>query len=366
MMFLQAPLNSCQWMVTEKAREMLRRSLVGISALSYLVICGGLSVAQDNWGAKMFDRQTVEFGTVAKGADTKLRIKVRNVYQEAIQITSANTSCACFKATVVDGVNQIPSGQSAEIEISVNTLNYQRKRDATLTVNLYEPSKGASAEVKLPLHAYIRTDVVFSPGAVNFGSIDHGIGTKQLVKVAYAGRNDWQIRDVQSSNTHVITEIKETSRGNGLVNYDLYVELKPDAPLGALRDQLTLITNDGNSPQVPLTVYGSIEADITLVTNMLDFSELTPGESRTKPLVIRAKKPITIEKIEREKSDESFRVKLPEDARLVHSLPITLVAPNEPGAFEELFTVTIAGRVEPLTFRARGKISAPVSSSSAN
>lgn len=326
------------------------------------MLCGA-AIAQDNWGSKMFDRQTVEFGTVAKGAETKLRIKVRNVYQEMIQISSVNTSCACFKATVVDGVNQIPSGQSAEIEISVNTLNYQRKRDATLTVSLYEPTKRASAEVRLPLHAYIRTDVVFTPGAVNFGSVDYGSGTKQLVKIAYAGRADWQIRDVQSSNGHLVTQVKETSRGNGLVNYDLYVELKPDAPLGTLRDQLTLITNDGNSPQVPLTVYGSVEADITLVTNTLDFSELTPGESKTKPLVIRAKKPITIEKIEREKADESFRVKLPEDARQVHSLPITLVAPNEPGAFDEVFTVTISGRTEPLTFRAKGKINSPVSSS---
>jgi len=342
---------------------MIRRMSVAIGTLGLLVVCTGAALAQENWGAKMFDRPVINFGTIAKGAETKLRVKLKNIYQETIQITSATTSCACFKATMVDNVNQIPSGQTAEIELTVNTVNYERKRDATLMVSLYEPTKRATADVRIPLQAYIRTDVVFKPGAVNFGSVDLGKGAKQLVKVAYAGRNDWQIREVQSSNGHLVAEARETSRGNGLVNYDLVVELKPDAPLGSIRDQLRLITDDANSPQVPLLVYGTVESDVTLVTDVLDFKELTPGASGTRNLVIRAKKPITIQKIEREKADDSFRVKLPDDAKVAHVLPITLVAPNEPGPFEETFTVTIAGRSEPLTFRAKGNITAPTASS---
>jgi hypothetical protein len=351
-------------MATEKARKMFRRLSVGIGTFQLVFVCSGLAaLAQENWGAKMFDRQVIDFGSVAKGADCKLRVKIRNLYQETIQISSTNTSCACFRASVVDNATQIASGQTVELEVTVNTVNYQKKRDATLIVNFYEPTKRSTAEVRLPLQAYIRTDVVFTPGAVNFGTVDLGSGRSQLVKIAYAGRPEWQIRDVKSTNEHITATIKETSRGNGLVNYDLLVELKPDTPAGSLRDQLTLITDDGGNPQVPLQVYGNVEADITLVTNLLDFSNLTPGDMRTKNLVIKAKKPITIEKIEREKADESFRVKLPEDAKAIHVLPITLVAPNDPGAFDETFTVTIAGRSEPLTFRAMGKITAPASPS---
>jgi hypothetical protein len=354
-------------MVTEKAMAMFWRLSVRIGIFSLALTGGGLAVfAQDNWGAKMFDRQTVEFGSVAKGADCKLRLKVRNIYQETIQIASVNTSCACFRAAVVDNVTQIPSGQSAEIEISVNTVNYQKKRDATLIVNLYEPTKASTAEVRLPLHAYIRTDVVFTPGAVNFGTVNLGSGAKQLVKVAYAGRSDWQIRGVKSPDEHVTAEVKETSRGNGLVNYDLIVELKPGTPAGALRDQLTLITDDANSPQVPLLVYGSVETDVTVEPHVLVFGELSPGETKTRPLLVRSRRPIIIEKIEREKADDSFRVRLPEDAKTIHVMPITLIAPNEAGAFDEVFTITIAGRAEPLTVRAQGKITPPASAPNAN
>jgi hypothetical protein len=343
---------------------MLGRLSVRCGLVPWFVLCGGISAwGQENWGSKMFDRQTVEFGSVAKGADCKLRIKIKNVYQETIQITSVNTSCACFRAGVVDDVKKLASNQTAEIEINVNTVNYEKKRDATMTVHLYEPTKGAVAEVRLPLHAYIRTDVVFSPGAVNFGTVDVGAGSKQLIKVAYAGRPDWHIREVKSSNDQISAEARETGRGNGLVNYDLLVEVKPGAPAGAVRDHLTLITDDANNPQVPLLVYGNVEADITLTPNVLAFGNLTPGETRTVPLVLRGRKPIAIEKIEREKADESLRVKLPEDAKVIHKVPITIVAPDEPGAFDEVLTITITGRSEPITIHAQGRINAPASSS---
>ena len=40
----------------------------------------------------------------------------------------------------------------------------------------------------------------------------------------------------------------------------------------------------------------------------------------------------------------------------VHLLPITFTAPDVTGAFEEEFVVKIAGRPEPLTFKARGRV----------
>jgi hypothetical protein len=351
-----------------KACAMLRWIAVGTIVCGWVSATTAPALAQENWGAKMLDRPMVDFGSVAKGADARQRLKIRNVYQEMIQITSVTTSCACFKATLAESAKQIPSGQTVELELTINTLNYQQKRDATLTLSFYEPTKRISTDVRVPLQGYIRTDVVFTPGSINFGNVDVGVGSQQLVRVAYAGRPDWRIVDVKSSNPNVVSEIKETSRGNGLVNYDLMVQLKSNTPAGTLRDQLTLITDDKDrNPQVPLLVYGMVESEITITPETLAYSPLNPGETETKFLIVRAKKPIVIEKIEREKGDDSFRMKKPDDAKLIHKLPITLVAPSEPGSFNELFTITIAGRAEPLTFHVQGQIKAPPpASSSAN
>ena len=37
-------------------------------------------------------------------------------------------------------------------------------------------------------------------------------------------------------------------------------------------------------------------------------------------------------------------------------LPLTVTAPDKPGPYQELFTVTIADRAEPITFKAAGRI----------
>jgi hypothetical protein len=191
---------------------------------------------------------------------------------------------------------------------------------------------------------------------VNFGTVNVGAGARQSVKVAYAGRNDWKIEAVKSSNPHITAEAKELSRGGGLVNYELFVDVKPDAPAGVIRDQLTLITDDPVNQQVPLLMHGQVESDITITPLVLDFGELHPGETKTKTLVVRGRRPITIEKIEREKADEAFRVRLPSEAKPVHAVPITLITPDTNGSFDEEFTITIGGRSEPVTFRAQGKI----------
>ena len=42
------------------------------------------------WGAKMFEVTEIKFGSVAKGADSAVQVKVKNVYKEDIQITLEN------------------------------------------------------------------------------------------------------------------------------------------------------------------------------------------------------------------------------------------------------------------------------------
>ena len=48
--------------------------------------------------------------------------------------------------------------------------------------------------------------------------------------------------------------------GNGRVSYELLVRLSGDAPVGYLRDQLQLTTNDRRATQFPVNVEGRIAA----------------------------------------------------------------------------------------------------------
>ncbi len=311
-----------------------------------------------NWAEKMFEKLNLDFGVVARGAECKTQLKVRNIYQETINITNVSTSCGCSAAK--PSANQILSGQEAYIEISMDTARFMREKTSSALVTLSEPTKGLRMEVKIPLKVYIRTDVVLTPGSVNFGAVDVGAGAERKITLAYAGRADWKIKNIVSPKPYLTAQAVETSRsavtGVGSANYDVIVTLAADAPTGFLREQLTLITDDQANPNVPLPVEARVEADVLIEPSELTLGTVAAGQSKTMNLIIRGKKPFKIEKIECDRAENPFKMRLPVDEKTIHVVPLTFVAPNEAGAIADRFTVTIAGRPEPLSFKATGKV----------
>jgi hypothetical protein len=333
------------------------RALLAVSVLAQAALVA--SAQELDWAQKMFEKLSIDFGKVARGAECTYRLKLTNIYKETVFITDVRTSCGCSAAKASN--RQILSGESVYIDISMDTLRYMRQKDSNAIIVLSEPTHGLVREVRIPLSVYIRTDVVFTPGSVNFGIVEHGAGSERKVHVEYAGRPDWKIVEVTSSKPYLAAKVQETGRANGQVGYDLLVTLAPDAPVGSLRDQLTLITDDANNPHVPLQVDGRVEAEFTITPEVWVLGNMAPGTTKVQNVVIRGRKPFRIQGIEATTPLEAFKVVLPQDEKQVHVLPLKFVAPAGPVEINELFTITIPGRDEPVTFKAQGKVTAPPS-----
>lgn len=321
-----------------------------------LVLFGGSLAAQElNWAQKMIEKQSVDFGVVARGADCTIRLKVKNLYQETIYFRNVSTSCGCSAAK--PSANEIPSGQEAYVEISMDTKRFMRKKDSAALITLAEPTKGLIQEVRIPLSVYIRTDVVVTPGAANFGAVEHGAPAERKLTVQYAGRPDWAIKEVRSPREYITAKAVETSRNpNGTVNYDLVVSLAATTPIGIHRELLTIVTNDESNPIVPLQFDANVEAEFTVQPAELALGVVKVGQAKTMNVVVRGRKPFKIEKIECTTPGEAFKVTIPEAEKPIHVLPLTFTAPDKVGDVDELFTINVAGRTEPITFRAKGKI----------
>jgi len=332
-----------------KSTAFLLRTLAGCVLL---IQCTASTQAQElSWAEKMFDKRTHDFGVVARGADTRYRFVVTNLYKEAVHISNVRTTCGCTAAKPTK--HNLASREKAHIEITMNTRKFMRRKDSNLIVTFDQPQY---AEVRIPLTAYIRTDVVLEPGGVKFGSVDQGAEKRQTIKINYAGRTDWSIQDVRSRNKHVTYRLTEKSRSTGRVSYELEALLDGSAPAGDFRDQMILVTDDANNPHVPVLVEGRVVADFTVTPAVVSLGTLVPGRQKTISVVLRGKHPFAIEKIECDSSQEAFKVRLPKNVRQVHVVPITVTPPDAAGKFSELFVVTIAGRAEPITFRAYGRI----------
>jgi len=322
--------------------------LTGLAVL----VCGARAQAQDMpWAAKMFEKLDHDFGVVARGADARYRLKITNKYLQPVHIASVTTSCGCTAAK--PSKDLLASLETAYIEITMDTRKFTHQKDSSVTIVVDQP---LYAEVRIPIKAYIRTDVVLSPGGAEFGAVTRGVDVERKIAVAYAGRGNWKIKDVVSKNPNVTAKVVETRRDAANVNYDLVVTVKGTAPLGELRDQLTLVTDDAGNPYVPVLVEGRVEAEYSVSPEIVSLGSLMPGERKSIRVVVRGKTPFAIEKIESEKTSGVFEVRLPKEARPIHVLPLTVIAPSEPGVLSEEFSVTIAGSSEPVMFKVYGKV----------
>lgn len=313
--------------------------------------------AQDlSWGQKMFGKQSHDFGVVARGADVSYRMPIENLYQETINIVDVRTGCSCISAAA--SKTQLLSGEKGYLEIKMDTVRFSKERKSQVTVSLsMEGPQSAYQQVVLPVQGYIRTDVVLTPGGAEFGSVAEGTAQERQIQLAYAGRPDWKVLDVKSKNPNILVKCDETGRNpDGTVNYLLNVSLKAGAPKGDLRDRVIIQTNDENNPEIPVLVEARIESEFTITPAEIHLGNLAPGQSKTQNVVIKGRKPFSIEKMESDSGSSAFEMVLPKTANVVQVIKLVVTAPTTPGPLKETFTVSVTGSEKPLSFSLSGKI----------
>lgn len=262
------------------------------------------SAAAQPWASKMFDKLDHDFGVVARGSDTVYRFEVKNIYKEDVVLSSVRSSCGCTTPSIENGT--IKTYDKAYVVAKFNTRTFTGTHSATLTVQI---SKPYPAQVQLRVHGNIRGDVVFEPGAIDFGTIDQGESSEKTVNVGYAGRSGWKIDDVRSGSDHLRAELIERERYGGRVSYDLLVRLLDSAPPGYLKEQLVLVTNDRSNTRVPLEISGQIKPELTVSPSDLVLGNVPAGTSVTKRVIVRGKKPFTITAIGCENDSFDFEKK---------------------------------------------------------
>ena len=332
------------------------RLQVVLRLLAGLALLAGASQvrAQDpQWAHKMFDKLDQDFGVVPSGADLKARIKITNKYQQTVHIAGVTSSCGCTAAKPAK--ETLASDESTFLEVTMDARKFTHLKETFLTVTFTQP---LFAEVRIPVKAYINPDVMLNPGAAEFGGVTKGTDTSKRIALTYVWRGR-ALKEATCKNPNVAVKLTEARRDAGAIHYELQVTIKGTAPLGELRDQVMLVSEDPTIPGIPVLVDARVEPEFGVSPELVSFGTLVPGERKTMNVVVRGRKAFTIEKIESEKSAGTFEVRLPKVASTIHVLPLTLIAPKETGTLKEEFTITIGGSAEPVTFKAYAKIAGP-------
>ena len=326
---------------------------VGLMALSLIAGAASSDDQNKSWATKMFAEPKFDFGPVAQHSDCQSYLEFTNVFEPDMEVVSVTTSCKCISASTETKV--LKANQKGKIKLVLDTSRFQGQRHVTLTVQFkYSGSNYVTASI--PCAAFIRTDVWMQPSFANLGSLTVGTGGEQTVKVSRTGNDQWQIRQVRSRNPGLTAELKEVSRGNGRVEYEIQVKVSPEAPIGNIQESLVLVTNDHSNANVALRVEGRVEADIQVTPEVLPLGRMKPGKEVRFPVVVRSKKPVRIERIDCADHADCVKVSAPSEEKSSHMLWIVVTPPDVMGEFHETITVVIAGRPQPLVFKASGEV----------
>ncbi len=289
-----------------------------------LLVAWVTSLSGQEWARKMFEKTSYDFGNVARGSQAEFAFQLTNSYVEDVHIASVESNCGCTSSK--PSTPTLKTWDQGQILCRLNTRHYTGQKDVTVTVQIDQPYP---AEVQLRLKANIRSDVMFQPGLVKFGAVDFGNVAEQTITVDYTGQKDWRIVDVRSANEHFQVELDELLRGRDRVRYQLLVRLTDDAPVGYINDQLSLVTADERQNAITLPVQGRVVSPLTVSPPSLLLGVLEQGEEVTKQLVVRAKKPFRIVRLECK--DTCFDLPQVTGSKKLHIVPVKFIADRTPG-----------------------------------
>jgi hypothetical protein len=294
----------------------------------FILVATAAAAPGQGWAEKMFpDGLAHDFGSVPYGAQLLHKFKITNIYAVRMEITAIKVGCGCVNAEPKKRV--LESRESTEIEVSMDARRFKGPKTVGIRVSV-GPEFVSSAELRVSANS--RADIVFNPGEVNFGTVVRGQAVSQTIDVEYAGSLAWQVNEVVAKDLPFEASFKELYRRPGQVGYQVRVTMKPDVPLGALKADVFLKTNDSNSPLVAILVEANVQSALTVSPTTLALGAVKTSDTLTRRVVVRGSKAFRVLAIEGAGDGVTFEP-LPSSAAAVQILTFKCQF-SKPGDFK--------------------------------
>ncbi|MFO0011203.1 MAG: DUF1573 domain-containing protein [Planctomycetota bacterium] len=288
-----------------------------VAGLMLLAISGPTGMAS-TWAHKMFANTHHDFGTVSRNAKTEYAFVLENCYEEDVHIAGVRSSCGCTTPVVTKST--LKSWEKGEILAKFNTRTFLGTKSAMITVIIDRPYY---AEVQLTVGGTIRSDISVDPGEIRFGETEVGADKTVDLRIAYTGPKNWKIVDVRGNSDALEVRLDSPTRQPNYVVYNMRVKLKPTTVPGDFQEELVVVTNDENETesQFTLPISARILPPVTVTPDKILLGDIKKGEFKQQRLVVKAKKPFGISKIDCE--DKRFEFQIPSEEKTVHVLQFT-------------------------------------------
>ena len=308
------------------------------------VLAASAGTGAADWTDAVFPDRSRDFGTVARGSKVHHSFRLVNTTDQDIHIASWRTKCGCTEVTV--GARDVPPRTETTINAVIDTTKFTGYKASGLTLVLDRPE---FREVDLNLTCFIRGDLTLNPGQVDFGVVNRANKPVNVINLSYHGTQPgWEIRGMKtiSDNIAARLDVQPGISPGGQVSYTLTTTLKPTAPVGLLRDEITLQTNDPSSPTIPISVTANVQSNVTVSPSLINLGRIKSGETVQKTIMVRSAQPFKVTGTRANRSDVAVTA-AGDQTRPLHTVNFTFKAPAQPGPYNAVIEVDTDIKDEP-------------------
>ena len=244
------------------------RSILAATAL----LCATAVLAEA--GPKAVPMAPIEdFDIVPKGTLIEHAFEIKNDGDAPLVITDVRPSCGC---TVVRFDEQIAPGQIGQVFSAVDTTDFSGPISKSIAVFTNDPE---NPKLQLVVKAKVKPFVGVKPGYARYIYV-RGEPIQPIPQVVYsADGGDFDILEVKAPYDylkvgHRLAKDEERFDKAEGQQHVVDIELADNAPVGALRQYVEVVTNHPKQPTVRIPISGFVRPRAHITPQKLDFGKL--------------------------------------------------------------------------------------------
>ncbi len=225
-----------------------------------------------------------KFGSLPQFSLAKHQFAIKNEGSGPLKISQVLPSCQC--AAAVPAKNVLAPGEETTIDVSLDTKNFMGGLTKIVTVVCNDPRQ---PQVILTITGEVMAPYSVLPREVNLGRVGRAApGDGGSFTVTITKGVEVHIKDVSCSNPMVDVQKDGELQPlpDGSQRQAFKVRLKDGAPVGLLRENITVLTDYGALQRTVITLAATIEGEVLITPSSFSMGRPKIGEGAEKPITV--------------------------------------------------------------------------------
>ncbi|MHB9038245.1 MAG: DUF1573 domain-containing protein [Armatimonadota bacterium] len=196
--------------------------------------------------------RTVNFENPRRTETISREVYISSTPEDGVEVTSVKSDSPYITAALASSVDKNRPGYFITATLKPGAPIGELKGKLTIISNHPKQPKA-----ELPITATIRGDIDLDRDMFFLGLAKHGQERKTSITISTVGNDPLKIGKIDCPLSYVSVDISPKTDGK---EYLLTATLKPDAPIGNIKGDVTIHTNNPDQPTIKVPVFGFVES----------------------------------------------------------------------------------------------------------